>query len=135
MWFCFPENGGYYGLFREDLFQNFRPDFLERDIQGRLAAGLFNPGNWFRLASPYFSRIDMAAELYNREIFRDARFSSLADNDRPFIILNATNLGSERRFEFTQQYFDAMGSSLEAYPVSLAVAASSAFPYLRPPSP
>jgi hypothetical protein len=77
LWFCFPENGAYYGLFREDLFQNFRPDFLERDIQGRLTAGLFNPVNWFRLAS--------------------------------------------------QEYFDAMGSRLDAYPVSRAVAASSSW--------
>ncbi|WP_035244399.1 patatin-like phospholipase family protein [Desulfonatronovibrio hydrogenovorans] len=123
----------YYGLFREDLFQDFRPQFLERNIQANLAAGLFNPVNWFRLASPYFSRIDMAAELYNREIFKDARFSSLKDNGRPLIILNATNLGSERRFEFTQEYFDAMGSRLDSYPVSRAVAASSAFPYLLTP--
>ncbi|MDD5475805.1 MAG: patatin-like phospholipase family protein [Syntrophales bacterium] len=123
----------YYGLFRENLFLDFRPEFLERNIQGMLAARLFNPGNWFRLASPYFSRIDMAAELYNREIFKDARFSQLEHNGRPLVTLNATNLGTERRFEFTQEYFDAMGSRLDSYPVSRAVAASSAFPYLLTP--
>ena len=123
----------YYGLFREALFEDFRPQFLERNIQRRLALGLFNPRNWLRLASPYFSRIDMAAELYHREIFKEARFDGLEEQGRPFIILNATNLGSERRFEFTQDYFDAMGSRLDVYPVARAVAASSAFPYLLTP--
>ena len=123
----------YYGLFREGLFEDFRTLFLERDIQRMLAARLFSPGNWLRLASPYFSRIDMAAELYGREIFKDARFDRLRQAGRPFVILNATNLGADRRFEFTQEYFDAMGSRLDTYPISRAVAASSAFPYLLTP--
>ena len=123
----------YYGLFRENLFQDFRSQFLEQNIQGMLAARLLHPLNWFRLASPYFSRIDMAAELYNREIFQDAGFRRLQANGRPFIILNATNLGTERRFAFTQEYFDLMGSRLDTYPVSRAVAASSAFPFLLAP--
>jgi NTE family protein len=123
----------YYGLFRERLFSDFRPQFLERDIQGALAAGLFNPINWFRLPSPYFSRIDMAAELYDQDIFQVARFGQLQRNGRPFVILNATNLGVDQRFDFTQEYFDAIGSRLDLYKVSRAVAASSAFPYLLTP--
>jgi NTE family protein len=123
----------YYGLFRERLFQDFRGRFLERDIQGALAGQLFNPVNWVRLASPNFSRIDMAAELYNSDIFDAATFEHLQRNGRPFVILNATNLGVDRRFGFTQEYFDALGSRLNAYQVSRAVAASSAFPYLLTP--
>lgn len=123
----------YYGLFREGLFADFRGRFLERDIQKSLAGGLFNPVNWVRLASPYFSRIDMAAELYDKDIFDAATFARLQSNGRPFVILNATNLGANRRFDFTQEYFDALGSRLDLYQVSRAVAASSAFPYLLTP--
>ena len=123
----------YYGLFRERLFEDFRTRFLERDIQGALVGRLFNPVNWARLASPYFSRIDMAAELYDSDIFEFATFDRLQRNTRPFVILNATNLGAERRFDFTQDYFDALGSRLDLYKVSRAVAASSAFPYLLTP--
>jgi NTE family protein len=123
----------YYGLFREKLFEDFKARFLERDIQWALASGLFNPANWFWLASPYYNRIDMAAELYDRDIFDTATFESLRNKGRPFVILNATNLGSDRRFEFTQEYFDALGSRLDSYKVSRAVAASSAFPYLLTP--
>ena len=123
----------YYGLFRERLFEDFRVRFLERDIQGALAGQLFNPVNWVRLASPYFSRIDMAAELYDSDIFDAATFERLQSKARPFVILNATNLGADRRFDFTQEYFDAIGSRLDLYQVSRAVAASSAFPYLLTP--
>jgi NTE family protein len=123
----------YYGLFRERLFKDFRGRFLERDIQGALAVRLFNPVNWVRLASPDFSRIDMAAELYDSDIFNAATFEQLQDQGRPFVILNATNLGADRRFDFTQPYFEALGSRLVSYKVSRAVAASSAFPYLLTP--
>jgi NTE family protein len=123
----------YYGLFRERLFEDFRTRFLERDIQGALARGLFNPVNWFRLASPYFSRIDMAAELYDSSIFDGALFKRLQSKGRPLVILNATNLGADRRFEFTQAYFEALGSRLDNYEIARAVAASSAFPYLLTP--
>jgi len=123
----------YYGLFRERLFEDFRVRFLERDIQCALASRLFNPVNWIRLASPYFSRIDMAAELYDSDIFDAATFKRLQSHPRPFVILNATNIGADRRFDFTQEYFDALGSRLDLYHVSRAVAASSAFPYLLTP--
>ena len=123
----------YYGLFRERLFEDFRVRFLERDVQGALAGRLFNPVNWVRLASPYFSRIDMAAEFYDSDVFDAAAFERLQRNGRPFVILNATNLGVDRRFDFTQEYFDAIGSRLDLYKVSRAVAASSAFPYLLTP--
>jgi NTE family protein len=120
----------YYGLFRGRLFDDFRTKFLERDIQGALAASLLNPINLMRVASPWFGRIDLAAELYDRDIFDSATFSILGQNGRPFVILNATNLGSGRRFDFTQKHFDAIGSRLDLYKVSRAVAASSAFPFL-----
>jgi NTE family protein len=123
----------YYGLFRDRLFADFRAKFLERNIQRALAARLFNPINLVRIASPWFSRIDLAAELYDRDLFNAATFAQLEHNGRPLVIINATNLGPGRRFDFRQVYFDAIGSRLDQYPVSRAVAASSAFPFLLSP--
>lgn len=120
----------YYGLFRNRLFDDFRKRVLDRNIQGALAWKLINPINLARVASPWFGRIDLASEWYDRHIFDSATFSLLEQNGRPFVILNATNMGSGRRFDFTQKHFDAMGSRLESYSVSRAVAASSAFPFL-----
>ena len=122
----------YYGLHGDRLFTDFRERFLDRDIQGELAAQLFNPVTLARLASPYYSRSDLAAELYDRTIFDGKPFSTLAGR-RPYIILNATDLATGRRFEFTQDQFDLIGSDLSRYPVARAVAASSAFPLLLTP--
>lgn len=124
----------YYGLFGDRIFSDFRVRFLETNIEHILLRSLFNPVNWVRLASPYFSRIDLAAEYYDKAIFEGKTFDTLAQgNRRPFIILNATNLANGERFEFTQDQFDFLVSDLNSYPVGRAVAASSAFPFLLSP--
>lgn len=124
----------YYALFREHIFTDFGDKFLYRNIQGELIAQLFNPINLVRLMSPYFSRIDLAAELYDATIFERKTFRDLlAYSRRPFLILNATNLTLGERFEFTQDQFDVLGSDIGAYPIARAVAASSAFPFLLSP--
>lgn len=124
----------YYGLFGDRMFQDFRSKFLDVNVQGTLMWRLFNPVNWVRLASPYFNRIDLAAEYYDESVFDGKTFAALAEpSRRPFIILNATNMVNGERFEFTQDQFDFLVSDLSTYPVARAVAASSAFPFLLSP--
>lgn len=124
----------YYGLFGDRLFSEFRPRFLENDVEWALIRKLLLPTNWIRLASPYFSRIDLAAEYYDEALFRQQTFAALAAGSRrPFIILNATNLANGERFDFTQEQFDFLASDLSTYPIARAVAASSAFPFLLSP--
>lgn len=126
--------GAYYALFGDRIFADFETKFLKRNIQGELAGKVLNPYNWFRLASPYFSRIDLAAELYDQTVFESASFDVLAQKaTRPFLIINATNLYQGARFEFTDPQFRYLGSDIGSYPVSRAVAASSAFPFLLSP--
>src|SRR5213078_28367 len=63
-----------------------------------------------------------------------ATFGDLMARDKnPFLCVNATDIGSGARFEFTQDEFDLLGSDLSQFPVSRAVAASSAFPVLLTP--
>ncbi len=126
--------GAYYALFGERIFDDFEERFLNRNIERELFLKLTNPYNWVRLASPYFSRIDLAAELYNDTIFQSRTFAALAEKAaRPFLIMNATNLSTGARFEFTGRQFHYIGSDLLTYPVARAVAASSAFPFLLSP--
>ena len=126
--------GAYYALFGDRIFSDYEANFLKRNIQGELAGKVANPYNWFRLASPYFSRIDLAAELYDQTVFESASFEVLAQKaTRPFLIINATNLYQGARFEFTDPQFRYLGSDISSYPVSRAVAASSAFPFLLSP--
>jgi NTE family protein len=121
----------YYGLFGEQIFSDFRTHFLERNVQGELLGKALAPTNWLRLASPTFSRIDLAAELYDEVLFKGKTFNDLIDRKkRPYVMINSTNLANGDGFQFTQDQFDFIGSDLATYPVSRAVAASSAFPFL-----
>ena len=126
--------GAYYGLFGNRIFEDFKSRFLYRDIQKEIALKLLNPVTLFRLASPYFNRIDLAGEIYDSTIFDSSTFKELTDKGRrPFIIINSTNLYQGARFEFTGDQFDYIGSNILAYPIARAVAASSAFPFLLSP--
>ena len=124
----------YYGLFGERVFQDFRERFLDHDVESDLIGRALSPVNWFRLASPNFSRIDLAAEYYDEMIFERKTFRALGEGGRrPFVIINSTNMANGERFEFTQSEFNILGSDLGTYPVARAVAASSAFPFLLSP--
>jgi len=121
----------YYALFPERFFDDFPERFLYRNIQAGLVLRLFNPYNWYRLAFPNFSRIDMAAEYYGNTVFEGKSFADLLARPRgsaPFLVLNATDIGIAHRFEFTQDQFDLLCSDLAGVAVSRAVAASSNFP-------
>jgi NTE family protein len=126
----------YYALFPDNFFAKFPEQLLYRNVEGALLGRLFNPYNWFRLASPDFSRIDMADEYYNKTIFEEKTFGDLIKRRRgsaPFLVLNATDIGITHRFEFTQDQFDLLCSDLSGVSVSRAVAASSDFPVAFPP--
>src|SRR5262249_44916623 len=93
----------------KDFFARFKPQFLDQDVQGQLVASAANPVNLVRLLSPYFSRIDLAAELYARLLFGEATYATLDPTRRPFLLLNATNMANGSGFEFTQDEFDFLG--------------------------
>jgi predicted acylesterase/phospholipase RssA len=121
----------YYTLYPDEFYDTFPEKFLYRNIEGELIARLFNPYNLIRLASPDFSRIDMAEELYRDTIFGKKTFGDLIKNKErhvPFLVLNATDIGITHRFEFTQDQFDLVCSDLNDVFVARGVAASSNFP-------
>lgn len=123
----------YYGLYGDRMFEDYERVFLRRDVQGELTSQVLNPFNWPKIASPFYTRADMATELYNDTIFNHATFRDLADANGPFIVINATEMTLGTRFQFTQNYADIICTDLEALPVARAVAASSAVPLLFSP--
>ncbi|MBX3468501.1 MAG: patatin-like phospholipase family protein [Planctomycetes bacterium] len=130
---AFP--AAYYGVFgREAFLAEFRDRVLVRDLgMETFWRGTLCPYNLVRICSPWFNRSDLAAELYGATIFRGKTYADLQRRGRPFVVLNATDLALGERFEFTQDRFDRLGSSLSRVPVARAVAASSAFPVLLTP--
>ena len=49
----------YYGVFRDQLFEDFEDDFLRRGVQGALIKQLFNPAHWWRSAFNGFDRTEI----------------------------------------------------------------------------
>jgi NTE family protein len=127
----------YFGLHGPQGLDSFKTRFLDQNVEGMLFKAAASPSNIVRLLSPHFSRIDLAAEVYDRVLFDKKTYADLkavqAANRRPFIVANSTELDLGSRFEWTQDQFDPICSDLEKSNVSRAVAASSAFPVLLTP--
>ena len=125
---------GYYGLFGDQIFEDFESKFLKKNIQGALATRIFlNPINWFRLSSPYFDRSDLAAEYYDKHVFEGGTFGDITARKGPMIMMNATDMTNGLRIGFNQDAFDIICSDLFHFLVARAAAASSAVPMLLTP--
>lgn len=123
----------YFGLFGDRIFTDFERKFLKRRVQTELVRlSLLSPKAWIRLAPNLFERSDLAAEYYNKLIFKKKTFGDLR-KDAPFIVINATDLSLGQGFAFTGYHFSWICSDLNSYPISRAVAASSAVPIILSP--
>lgn len=119
----------YYALRGSRVFDEFPDKFLYRPVQSELVSLLFSPINLWKLAGTGYGRSDLAAEFYDREVFGGGSYADLiARRQRPFVILNATDMTTGTQFPFIQDRFDLMCSDLAGVPLARAAAASSAFP-------
>jgi NTE family protein len=122
-----------FALYGDAAFGRLETNFLKRNIQGRLLTRVLNPLNWPKLAASTYERSDLAAEYYDKILFHGARFGDLLRRPAPYLVINATDISTGARFDFTQNQFDLLCSDLGLYPISRAVAASSAVPALLSP--
>ena len=123
----------YYGLFGDRIFEDFEDRFLKKNIQGRLLLQILRPKNWFRMASTFFDRNELAIEYYDQHIFEGATFADLFARGGPLILINATDLSQGTRFAFDFSHFQRICSDLLKIKISRAVTASSAVPVLFNP--
>jgi NTE family protein len=86
-----------------------------------------------RLLSRSYGRADLAADYYDKNLFDSASFAALQRPGAPLIVVNATDLASGDRLPFVQGSFDLLCADLDSYPLSRAVAASSAVPVVFSP--
>jgi NTE family protein len=123
----------YYGLYGKQTFVDYREKFLTRDVQGYLTSSLFNPLNWTRLSSPRFGRSDLAQEYYDEILFKKATLADMERKNSPQIVILSTDLTDGVTVPFTRDAFGTICSDFARFPVSRAVAASSALPgFLSP---
>ncbi len=98
-----------------------------KDLTPRLFPLYFTGGN----RSQVFAR-----QLDERLFASGLNFGELAarwDQNRPFVVLNASDMSSGHNFVFTQESFGALCSDLSTYPLSEAIAASAAVPVAMSP--
>jgi len=123
----------YYGLFGEQIFDDFKDVFLYKDVQGDLGNLVFG---FLELLGRMFttvSRTEIAINYYDKHIFRGKTFADMQQAGGPFILINASDLNARSQFIFIQPQFDFLCSDLSQFKVARAVAASSAVPVLFPP--
>lgn len=120
----------YFGLYGEQIFEDFEEKFLKKPIQTRLIDTFINPFNWFGLS--FSNRSDYVASYYEEEIFGAKTFGDLRKNG-PKIIINATDISTGNAFSFSPDTFRRICSDWETYPIGKAVTASSAVPVLFSP--
>ncbi len=117
----------YYGLHGKDVFlRDFTDDVLYLQMQSGITKRVLSPRNWFRQMSGTFSRGDVISEYLDDKIFDGHTFADM-QQQRPLILMNATDIGIGSQFSFTQAAFDQLCSDLSQFHVARAVTASMAF--------
>jgi NTE family protein len=126
---------GYYALRGDQIFHDFEARFLRKDWESELKDRvLWNPSNWIRLWSPYFGRAHLMAELLDESLFEGATYADLLKrNERPWLLIHASDMATLSRFEFHQQQFDLICSDLSRLPIAWAAASSAALPLVLSP--
>jgi NTE family protein len=123
----------WFGLVGPARLNELKSNFLERDNMRTLEWEAKDPLTLARLSLSSYTRIDALRDLLDRELFHGARFADLRRPGAPLVVMNATDMESGEVFAFTPQRFDDLCSDLDQLPLSVAVAASAAFPVALSP--
>jgi NTE family protein len=122
----------YYGLRKRAALDDFRERFLLRNAEESLntTVSLMNLG---RAIGGGLNDATHLPRWLDDNLFGGATFRDLVTNQRPRILINASDIYNRTPFVFTNATFDAMCSDLMSYPISEAVAASAAVPVVFAP--
>jgi NTE family protein len=109
-------------------------DFLHGNWTSTIAWRGLNPVALARYTFTSYQRSDMLSDFFAEKLFGEATYADVlkrynSDGTQPFVILNATDLGHEIGFPFTQGRFDLLCSDLARYRLADAVTASANFPF------
>jgi len=118
----------YFGLFGDRIFEDYESKFLKYNVQSGLLKNMLSPLNWPKLWSLYYDRSDLAADYYDELLFEKNTFKGFTRLGCPLIAINATDAALGSQFTFIGSQFAPICTDLSVFPVSRAVAASSAVP-------
>ncbi|MGY4224591.1 NTE family protein [Bradyrhizobium sp. USDA 4503] len=116
----------YFGLKRRAALDDFRQRFLLRNAEEGLKTRI-SLGNIGRALGGGVNDSQFTDWL-DQNLFDGARFDALADDRRPRVWINASDIYNRTPFVFGKTSFDALCSDIRSYRVAEAVAASAAVP-------
>jgi predicted acylesterase/phospholipase RssA len=120
----------YYGLKGREALSDFRERFLLANPE------LQTNFNFFNIAHGLDVGINDSVQFshwLDAHLFNNATFKELLARRRPVVWINASDIYNRTAFPFTPVTFSALCSDLPSYPISLAVAASTAVPIVFAP--
>ena len=127
----------YWALKGTDGFENLKEHFLLKNVQSELIMTAVNPLTWLQLSMPSYSRIDLFRDYMEEELFKGATYKTLINDNkdstrsnRPYLILNTTDMETGKVFSFTPDMFNFLCADLTKFKLADAVAASAAYPVL-----
>lgn len=130
----FALNGG---TIHSDEEWNTFNNLMRKSFKTRAILKFLFPHNFFLSALTDYDRTDIMSEVFDDVLYKNQTFGKLGARGprRPTLLINATELAGEsgRNFTFSESIFETMNSRLDSFPISKAVAASSAFPGLMYP--
>jgi predicted acylesterase/phospholipase RssA len=123
-YYCLSEDDWNPGDVQRKLTHSFATDMILTVVQ---------PWNFAALLMTNWDRADILAGSLDRVLYskngKSLTFKDLRP-DRPRLLINCTDLQSGKKFVFCDETFDVLNSNLATYPLSHAVAASSAVPVI-----
>ena len=121
----------YWALFGREGYHRLRELFLVQDVRGELFKSALL--SLVALPTPHYSRIDLLREYLESTLFEQATYGDLLGHrNRPYLIINATDMGTRSLFPFIQLQMDLICSDLRGIKIAEAVTASAAYPVAFP---
>ena len=118
-------------------FDEFGQLFLNNSVQRNFLGKLFEPPTLLKWVLTESSRTDELTEFFSGKVFNEVTYRELLQrtvdqDDRPYLVVNATDMNTRTLFPFIQLQFNLICNDLKNMEVATAVAASAAYPVIFP---
>ena len=122
----------YFALHGRDTLASFRQRFLIQDAEASLSTSV-SVTNLVLLAKGGVNDRSGLPTWLDENLFHGATFNDVLRPGRPQLWINASDIYNRTTFTFNTENFGALCSDLRRYPLSEAVAASAAVPFIFAP--
>ncbi|MGO9170339.1 MAG: patatin-like phospholipase family protein [Rhodomicrobium sp.] len=122
----------YFALHGRDTLSDFRRRFLIQDVEASLNTSV-NVTNLMLMAKGGVNDRSGLPTWLDQNLFRGATYADVLKPGHPQLWINASDIFNRTTFIYNTVNFGALCSDLRSYPLSEAVAASAAVPFIFAP--